>query len=342
MSRMPTDHDLFARAALAHYGRSADSRLRLLSVSENATYLAEDPDGRAEPIVLRLHRPGYHDLDAIASELAWMNALREETDVRTPRVVPPESSDGLVVTAQVGDRSLLVDATELVPGCNAEEVTGALDFERLGQINAEMHRHAQRWNPPADFTRFTWDEDSILGPDARWGHWAEHPALSDAECARIAEAVDVVAQRLGEFGRTPDRFGLVHADLRLTNIMVDPANLGAEPTVIDFDDSGWSWYLADLGAVVSWIEDRPEAEDIIADWLRGYRSVQPLPDSHLAMIPTFVLLRRLNLTGWTVTHADTEAACTVGAEFARGTAELAHRYLTDPTWLHHACAATDH
>ena len=63
MSGLPSNHMTFARASLAAYGRATDSSLRLLSLSENATYFVEDD----EPMVLRVHRPGYHSLDAIRS-----------------------------------------------------------------------------------------------------------------------------------------------------------------------------------------------------------------------------------------------------------------------------------
>ena len=84
VSGLPPDHDLYARTALPSYGRPVDAPLRLLSLSENATYLVDD----ADPIVLRVHRADYHSLQAIRSELAWMAALRHQTDVVTPQLIP--------------------------------------------------------------------------------------------------------------------------------------------------------------------------------------------------------------------------------------------------------------
>ena len=75
-----------ARRALGEYGCHPGATVRLLNVSENATYLIDDPD--AGPSVLRVHRLGYHTPAEIASELAWMDALRAEAGVRTPRVLP--------------------------------------------------------------------------------------------------------------------------------------------------------------------------------------------------------------------------------------------------------------
>lgn len=328
MPGLPADHASFARAALPAYGRDLDAPLRLLSLSENATYQVCDDD----PIVLRVHRPGYHSVQAIRSELAWMAALRSDTVVKTPELV--HSDTGLdVVTATVDGRELHVDAVSLIPGCTAEEVPHAVGFDVLGELTAIMHEHAQNWAAPPGFTRFHWGLDDILGPGARWGDWREAPGLTDTDRAAITRAAHHIAEQLAEFGAGPDRFGLIHADLRLSNLMVDPAAPSAGITVIDFDDAGWGWNLADLGAVVSWIEDTPEAERIVTEWLRGYLKVRALPDEHLALIPTFVMLRRIQLTAWIASHADADAAKAIGPGYAVGTARLAERYLNDHTWL---------
>lgn len=321
---MPPDHRSYACAALSAYGRAPDAPLRLLSLSENATYLVDDGD----PLVLRVHRPGYHDLAAIRSELAWMTALRRDTDVVTPSLVP--AADGReVVSAAVDGRTLYVDAMTYVDGCTAEERPDAVGYDELGRLTAQMHDHATRWTAPGFFTRFRWDLDATLGPAARWGDWRVASGLGAAGAEVVGAAATRVVATLTDFGQTPDRFGLIHADLRMANLMVTASGL----TVIDFDDSGWSWYLADLGAVVSFIEDTADAQRMIADWLRGYREVRALPATHLAMIPTFVMWRRLMLTAWVASHADSDAAITFGHGFAEGTVDLARRYLSDRGWM---------
>lgn len=329
MSGLPSDHEQYARAALGAYGRDPGAPLRLLSLSENATYLVDDGD----PMVLRVHRPGYHSLAAIRSELRWMAALRADTGVVTPELIP--AADGTdVVVAHVGDGVLHVDAVTFVPGCTAEEAPHAVGFDELGRITAAMHDHVQRWQAPAFFTRFSWDVEATLGPAARWGNWRHAPGLAAPDIALVDRAAAEVARRLGEFGCGPDRFGLVHADLRMANLMIDPVRPGAPITVIDFDDCGWSWYLADLGAVVSFIEGTPEAERMIGEWLRGYREHRQLPAAHLATIPTFVMQRRLMLTAWVASHADADHAIAFTNGFAAGTTELADRYLSGG-WLDH-------
>jgi Ser/Thr protein kinase RdoA (MazF antagonist) len=331
VSGLPPDHESYARAALPSYGRDPEAPLRLLSLSENATYLVDD----AEPIVLRVHRAGYHSLQAIRSELAWMAALREQTDVVTPELVP-DRNGGEVVTVVHNDHALNVDAVTLISGCTAEERPETVGFDQLGRITATMHDHVRVWQAPNYFTRFSWDADTMIGPEGRWGNWRHAPGLTTADNAVIERAATELKRRLTEFGCAPDRFGLIHADLRMANLMIDPEAEAGPITVIDFDDCGWSWHLADLGAVVSFIEDTAEAEAMIAGWLAGYRESRALPAEHLGMIPSFVLLRRLQLTAWVASHAHADSAIAFADGFAEGTARLAERYLGDRDWLRSA------
>ena len=337
MPGLPSNHMTFARASLAAYGRATDSSLRLLSLSENATYLVED----GEPMVLRVHRPGYHSLDAIRSELAWMKALRTETPVATPELI--RARDGSdVVAAEVDGSVLHVDAVSYVSGCTAEEDPDAVGFDELGRLTAIMHDHARHWTAPPGFTRFRWDLETILGPQARWGNWRLAPGLTEQDRDWIGRAAADISDRLTQFGCETDRFGLIHADLRLANLMIDPSDPGSGITVIDFDDCGWSWYLADLGAAVSFIEDLPAGERIISEWLTGYSDIGTIAPDHLELIPAFVMMRRIMLTAWIASHFDADAAIGVGEDFAPNTARLAERYLHDRAWLREAIFGSRH
>ncbi|MEM8821777.1 MAG: aminoglycoside phosphotransferase, partial [Pseudomonadota bacterium] len=66
-----------AESLVATWGLSPETKVSLLTVSENATFRADDP-ARPAPVILRVHRPGYHTRAEIESELAWIEALRAE------------------------------------------------------------------------------------------------------------------------------------------------------------------------------------------------------------------------------------------------------------------------
>lgn len=324
------DCDALLAAALPAYGFTDAAEVRLLSLSENGTYRVQEA-GRT--VVARVHRFGYQDAASIASEMAWTDALRTDVGVRTPAVVP--TVDGRrFVTLQRPEGERHVAFFEHVDGANGEETTLPLPVAELGALTARMHRQVEAWRLPDGFRRFHWDAAACLGTgdgrDARWGAWRDAPGLATAAVALLGEAADRVVARLADYGTGPDRYGLVHADLRLANLMIDDAG---SITVIDFDDCGFGWFLYDLATVTSWLEHEESTPATIADWIAGYTTVRPLGDEDLAMVPTFVLLRRLMLSAWLGTHPDSPPAQQLGTSYAAGTVLLADRYLHDPSWL---------
>ena len=126
------------------------------------------------------------------------------------------------------------------------------------------------------------------------------------------------------FGKSPDRFGLVHCDMRLANLLVD----GDLTKVIDFDDCGFSWFLYDCATAVSFFEHKPEVPGLLDAWVSGYRKVRDLPSEDVAEIPTFVMLRRLLLVAWIGSHSETELAQDMGVQYSADTVPLCEDYLS--------------
>jgi Ser/Thr protein kinase RdoA (MazF antagonist) len=338
-----------ARTALRLHDVSLDADVSLLNVSENATFLVSDP--ATGPSVLRVHRLGYHSRQAIESELAWMDALRAEAGIRTPRVRP--ASDGRrVVTVSANGASRHCVRMEFLPGTEPAGAQGGpaalAHFAELGAITARMHAHARGWRRPAWFTRFRWDADDAFGaaafdgtapdgtgPDGtaapvppavgRWGRWRDGVGVGPAETEVLARLEGRLRQRLAAYGNRPAKFGLIHADTRLANLLVHDGTTA----VIDFDDSGFGWYLYDLGTTVSFFEDDPAVPGLVAAWLDGYRAAGGVlaPDD-LAEAWTFIAFRRLLLTAWVGSHPAAAGAADLGADYTRGSCDLAERYLS--------------
>ncbi|WP_406300060.1 phosphotransferase [Embleya sp. NBC_00888] len=323
-------YDSLARRILPAYGIDRDTPLELLNLSENATYRVHVGQGAA-PHILRVHRPDYHTAAEIRSELAWVAALRNDTEIATPEPIP--ALDGrLVVSVDPltagGERRHAV-LFHLIPGDAPDENVPTPQFERLGEITARLHRHAETWTPPAGFTRMRWDLAAMLGTHAPWGRWQDGPGATGEVRRVLADTEAIIRQRLRRYGTRPSRFGLIHADLRLANLLVH----GDRTAVIDFDDCGSGWFLYDLAAALTFLEDTPQVPDLIEGWLTGYRRVRALTTEDENEIPTFIMLRRLMVVAWLGSHPDTDLARAKGAAFTRASAELADGYLgTQNRW----------
>ena len=292
---------------------TAGGRATLINLSENHTFGIDSPTGRT---VLRVHRPGYQTADSIESELSWLAALRRDTDL--PVVRPLPGRDGKLLQ-RMGSRHAVLFAFEE----GREPVAGTVPlFRTIGTFAAKAHRHVERWQPPAGFSRPTWSADAMLEPNGLWGDWRQAPGLSP-----VRDTLEAVTTRLhtelAAYGRSPDRFGLIHADMRLANLLVN----GPRTTLLDFDDSGFGWFMYDLGSALSFIDTDPDAPALRAAWLKGYTAIRPLGEADLAIIDAMVLLRRMVLLAWIGTHGETQLAQEHAATFAADTARAGRRWL---------------
>ena len=317
-----TELERMVARGLSCWGLDPATAIRLLNVSENATFALTDPLN-ARRLVLRVHRVGYCTAQEIRSELAWISALRHEGVIET--AAPIAGSNGELVQtleAPSGRPSRHAVAFEWVPGAEPDAGVGTIRwFERLGELSAKMHAHARSWTLPPGFCRRRWDLDAMVGTNGFWGSWRAAIGLESSGTATLERALEFIRQRIERFGTGPQRFGLVHADLRLANLLVSEPQL----RIIDFDDCGFSWFLYDFASAVSFIEHEPIVPDLLRAWITGYRRVASLSTEELEEIPTFVVLRRILLTAWLASHAEIPFARQFGTDHTAGTIALAER-----------------
>jgi Ser/Thr protein kinase RdoA (MazF antagonist) len=317
--------------ALSRWGLSEDTDVTLLSISENATFRAQDPQSGRD-IVFRVHRPGYHNLVEIASELAWLTALNHERVIDTLTPVLQANGD-LVGSIDDAGTARHVVAFKFLPGEEPDEASGLAGwFQELGAITARLHGHAKTWERPRGFARKTWNFETMLGSKPLWGDWRDGLGLTYEGRLVLEETADLLRRQLDAYGSGPDKFGLVHADLRLSNLIID----GERLCVIDFDDCGFSWYLYDFAAAISFIEHEPYIPELLDSWIAGYRTVAPLSDDEAEIIPVFIMLRRMLLTAWIASHSETPIAQQLGEDYTHGTVALARAFLAE-----HAEAAAE-
>lgn len=292
-----------ARAALAEWDLEVCS-LRLHSHSENAVFRVEAADGDA--YALRVHRPGYHDLAALESELTWTEALAaaglpapaavRTRDGRTyAKVALPNAAEvrhvGLV--RWVGGTSLAEDL-----GANAKPTEIRAVYASLGQLIADLHLASIQWSPPPGFKRHAWDAQGLVGEQPIWGRFWEIEGASGAQRAALLAVRNQLLDILSALPKNPDAYGLIHADLNCDNVL----RKGGCLSVIDFDDAGFGWFAFDL-AVAAWYRmdapnGTPQFEAAKAALFDGYRRRRPRCAQVLELVPLFLLVRTLMLLAW--------------------------------------------
>lgn len=317
------------------WGLPERAEVSLIVLSENVTF-AVSVDG-VPSMVVRLGRPGYAaSTDHIRGELLWVDALQQDAGIPTPAPLRGVDGDFVQFLRDGGAAQWSAVSFGFVAGRMLEDEPQesiAEYYREIGRLTALLHDHARTWQTPEAFVRFEWDLPDMVGSAARWGDW-RHAALTDDQRHVLEEAEQLARTTLHELGvdRTAEHFGLIHGDLRPSNVMVmDDA---AQPLVIiDFDDCGFGYYLYDFAAAITFYEHRPEAIEMAARWLDGYESVRQLAPADLRAASAFSMLRRLTMLGWATTHRADALPADLWNENLPGTVEVARRFLADPEWI---------
>lgn len=320
---------LLAVEALKQW-RVAGCQPELLKFRENAVFRAVASDGR--PVVLRIHRHGYHSDDALRSELAWVQALHDD-GIDVPAMVP--TMEGALFTtvgvAEVPERRQ-VDMMEWLSG----EPFGTLEnglsssitnvhqaFSGVGCLIARLHNHAASWRLPSGFTRHSWDVDGLTGENPLWGRFWELESLTAPQRSLIDRARGRARRDLMNYGKQQGTYGLIHADFLMDNLILD----GDTIKVVDFDDCGFGWPLFDFATILLFLRGQniyDAARDAI---IEGYRAVRPISEGQLAYLPLFYLLRSCTYLGWVHTRYETSTARELAPMLTEVACNLAEEYL---------------
>ena len=279
-----------AVAALARYPL-ADGRLTFVAHGENTTFRHDGADGRH---LVRVHRPQRHgrgidSVAAIRSELAWLQAIRSDTDLAVPE--PVAAHDGsTTVTVDAAGETRVCSVLRWMDGRIHETSARPVHLSRLGQAMARLHEHADAWTAPGEFVRIPWNHEAFFGDVMVYG---DTPA---AECwdllpTEVRTRFRAVDRRMVDVIPGAGDIGLIHADLHLGNALF---HRGAVK-LIDFDDCGTGPRLYDLAVALWELRDRADYPVFRDALLAGYRARRDVDVTHL---DDFIALRQVAFDLW--------------------------------------------
>jgi Ser/Thr protein kinase RdoA (MazF antagonist) len=279
-----------ALAALSRYP-IAEGRLTFVAHEENTTYRHDGADGSH---LVRVHRPQRHGRgvdtqEAVRSEIAWLQAIRNDTRLAVP--VPVAARDGAptVKVAAAGEERVC-SVLRWMDGRIHESSPRPVHLRRLGEAMACLHDQADAWTPPSDFVRIRWNHETFFGNVMVYGETAA------AECwellpEELRARFQAVEARMAEILPRADGTGLIHADLHLGNALFERGAV----KLIDFDDCGTGPRLYDV-AVALWelrdAQDYPTFRDAL---LEGYRTTRDIDARYL---DDFIALRQVAFDLW--------------------------------------------
>jgi Ser/Thr protein kinase RdoA (MazF antagonist) len=292
-----------ARVAINTYGMS-DARLTFVQYGENIIYRVDLPGVNIPSsessyylpnrYVLRIHAMG--DVEAIGSELTWLAALDQQAGLPVPAPVSTPQGELLTTILTPGiPAGRVVSLMRWLDGRRFHEGLRPKHMTALGQVVAQMHSFSATWQPPAGFTRPHWDWEAQLGGSMFSVTLDE---LVDSMPTRFQQPFQLVSQEskqvMDSFGKIPETYGLIHADLYPENVLFRAGK--AYP--IDFEDCGYGFWMWDIAVALchwAWKADWEKMRDAFRE---GYAQIRTIPEAQWKQLDLFVATQFATMVLW--------------------------------------------
>ena len=278
--------DDVANRAVAEYNIKSYT-LMFIRHSDTATFKVKSPSQGT--YLLRIHVPiteamGAHGADSgsLNSELLWLNALSQNTDLVLQKPVRNRAG-ALVTQIPMANAALPVNCT-LLRWVEGQPYHRDLESEQtthqIGEIMAKLHNHASQWEIPEGFKR----------PRRDIGYFERtlrniQPALKDgrispSDYSEFDTSIALLTEMLRSLDENRQTHGIMHADTQKGNMLYHYGKI----RLIDFSFCAFGNFMFDLGICFSDMK-----EQLHKCCVKGYQSLRVLPDDHHRLIEGFFL-----------------------------------------------------
>lgn len=236
--------------------------LKFRQVSSNFLFSFYD---RKRQFVLRISHDSRRSRSLLKSELDFMDHLRK-SGLKIPEVIKSKNNREIEVR-ETPDGTFFAIVFEFIKGSYIK-YTQMIDSEiyEWGRQIALVHQASQNYLPLTDYRRYS-VRDEIE---------QELPFLSNN--SELQQLLKEIAIQLGDLPQTSSTFGLIHYDLEEDNLLwMDDRS--EEPYIIDFDDSAYHFYMADIVFALEEVRELSALRAIhfVQQFLIGYTSIHEIP-----------------------------------------------------------------
>jgi Ser/Thr protein kinase RdoA (MazF antagonist) len=278
-----------AQAALPFFGLEG-AVLELASYFNNAVFKVVLPTG--ENYVLRLHRPGHKPLAQIASELTWLQELSTHSTLSVPQ--PHTATVAQIIVEGLHEPAPVVCFRWIEGTARPEQELTTADLQQMGRLLAQLHDHARHFQPPAAFTRPRLDWEGLFGEQSHYNPGLG-AAIFTAEQQTVFQVVDQrVRDTMHKLGDHHTHFGLIHGDYLPKNLLWSNTSV----SVIDFEDSGWGYWLYDLAPTCLLLRAVYSDPVYESAFIAGYAAEFPHQAIDRTVIEDFMAARHVASCRW--------------------------------------------
>jgi Ser/Thr protein kinase RdoA (MazF antagonist) len=282
-----------ALEALQHYDLEA-VRVRLVTNDFNGIFRVDTAAGRK--YILRVALPeGGHHLANLRAEMAWLAALRRDTDLSVPCPLAARNGELVVQAESKGvPEPRWCTISSWVPGTDLSRRQTPANLRALGRLSAQLHAQAAAFKPPRDFailrfdTVYPFPEPFVLFA-ARY-----RPLLPPRRRAVYEQAVAWAQTAIDRLKASGEPMRVIHGDLHPANVRVCRRVLSP----IDFEDLMWGWPVQDIATTLYYFQDEANYREARAAFQAGYTSYSPWPERYPGEIDAFIAARGFGLANF--------------------------------------------
>ncbi|MBV6622912.1 MAG: phosphotransferase [Rivularia sp. (in: Bacteria)] len=258
-----------ARNAIKQYNFKS-SKLHLIKHLENTTFRLSTEQG---DFLIRVYCGLQNTVQDIESEAKIIEYLASCNHYEYQK--PIYNNSNRFVT--IGEAEGISKPVSILSWINSSIIGHQINdislFNQLGKLLARIHNKLAEWQKPIDFQRPIFDAENLIGRNGAFRYANSGYKYFDRETVSLFESV---YQRLIDFeavaGKETNIYGIIHGDLHLKNVILHQNAL----IPIDFDDSGYGYYIYDLAVILTNYSEMTEYSAIKANLLQGYRSIRKI------------------------------------------------------------------
>ena len=191
------------------------------------------------------------------------------------------------IRAPEGIRSVIL--FESLQGVEAYPQVDEKQSQALGAACARLHQ----WSDETEvsYRRPHLDAEYLL--ESSVGRLQHFESVQTSDFEFISTLAQVLRERMLDLPQGSQLFGLCHGDMIGGNARF----LNGEARLLDFDTSGYGWYIYDLATFHTSIRQEPNVEDLWSAFLNGYSTVRGVDRNGVELLPCLVLVRHIWVMG---------------------------------------------
>ncbi|MEM7347389.1 MAG: phosphotransferase [Chloroflexota bacterium] len=273
--------------------------IRLLTQRFNATLRVETADN--QQFALRIHKPGIRRLIEIQSELSWLRALSEETNLVIPEIINAEEGNRIVTLEKEEEHPIYHCVLfRWIRGRHIWRKPPIDLAHKLGRVMGCLHAHADTFDPPTPFSQKRQGQVWSLGKPAALFPDEGNSYVSLARQTLSRRGSEKIQSYLDTLYETPKKLRFLHGDLHWQNVKLYQGALN----IFDFDDAIWCHPAQDIAVPFRSMQRWDSYLDLWEAFQQGYEEERVWPVESDEQLATLIMARQFDILNWVIHYQD--------------------------------------